>query len=494
MTKSSLLLEHRHNGRVLKKLRLTPLSRSIVIGSNAKSDIRLIGAEVSSFHAVIEPRNDGWYVFDFGSSTGTWINKESVNEFKIENELVVQIGLHELWLKPVSPQRELFKNETEESRADNFTHHQVVVRSEGGLLETHLLPRVRSFKIQIGNQTKEFTPPKSGQWSTQQEGKLIIQQRLISDPGRIEREKFSIDKEMRWPVLVSSLVVLVMAITVALKPGQPETPKVLEELENNKYASIIYDAKITVEKKKESVKAAAITRKTASAGSGGGSTGGAPTTEVAKGSSTKKLLTQVKATNLSALIGKIAKRSSANGLHIAAQGISADKGDSGRAIASVAGATAGNTNNNGVSNGQGFKLAGVGTTGKGGGGNYKEGTGLGMGGVGSANVGIIEEETEVGGGLDKDIIAEIIKSELGQIRYCYERQLSAHPDLYGKILVKFTIDLNGTVAEQRVGSSTLKNADVEGCILRRVARWKFPQPKGGTSVLVTYPFLFKSTN
>jgi hypothetical protein len=101
---------------------------------------------------------------------------------------------------------------------------------------------------------------------------------------------------------------------------------------------------------------------------------------------------------------------------------------------------------------------------------------------------------EVGGGLDRDIIAEIIKGELGQIRYCYERQLSAHPELYGKMQIKFTIGLDGAVAEQRIGSTTLKNADVEGCILRRVARWKFPQPKGGTTVLVSYPFLLKSND
>jgi TonB family protein len=83
---------------------------------------------------------------------------------------------------------------------------------------------------------------------------------------------------------------------------------------------------------------------------------------------------------------------------------------------------------------------------------------------------------------------------LGQIRYCYERQLSASPDLYGKVAVKFVIGAAGEVTSQQIGSSTLKNAMVEGCILRRVARWKFPNPKGGTSVIVTYPFLFKSLN
>ena len=105
----------------------------------------------------------------------------------------------------------------------------------------------------------------------------------------------------------------------------------------------------------------------------------------------------------------------------------------------------------------------------------------------------LEEETEIDGGLDKEAIARVIRSQLGQIRYCYERQLSASPELYGKILVKFTIGAAGSVVAQAIGNTSLNNAMVEGCILRRVAGWQFPTPKGGTNVLVTYPFLFKST-
>src|SRR5690606_20741908 len=142
-------------------------------------------------------------------------------------------------------------------------------------------------------------------------------------------------------------------------------------------------------------------------------------------------------------------------------------------------------------NGDTVKIGGVGTIGKGGGGkgNLSGVGGLAAGGVGSASVGILEEETEIEGGLDKDVIARVIQSQLGEIRYCYERQLSAEPDIYGKVLVRFTIDANGSVSAQKVGVTTLRSAMVEGCILRRVANWKFPKPKGGTTVLVTYPFL-----
>ncbi len=120
--------------------------------------------------------------------------------------------------------------------------------------------------------------------------------------------------------------------------------------------------------------------------------------------------------------------------------------------------------------------------------------GLAVGAAGTASVGVLEEETEIEGGLDKDVIARVIQSQLGEIRYCYERQLSAEPDLYGKVILRFSIDANGAVDSQKIGLSTLKSAMVEGCILRRVTNWKFPKPRGGTTVLVSYPFLFKSTN
>jgi hypothetical protein len=59
---------------------------------------------------------------------------------------------------------------------------------------------------------------------------------------------------------------------------------------------------------------------------------------------------------------------------------------------------------------------------------------------------------------------------------------------------RFGIGADGLIETQRISDTTLRNATVEGCILQKVAKWKFPTPQGGTKVLVTYPFLFKSTN
>jgi TonB family protein len=66
------------------------------------------------------------------------------------------------------------------------------------------------------------------------------------------------------------------------------------------------------------------------------------------------------------------------------------------------------------------------------------------------------------------------------------------PDLEGKLVVAFTIGRAGSVKTSAVSSSTLPDTRLNDCILSRLANWKFPQPKGGIDVAVTYPFLFKT--
>src|SRR5690606_38778135 len=116
--------------------------------------------------------------------------------------------------------------------------------------------------------------------------------------------------------------------------------------------------------------------------------------------------------------------------------------------------------------GDSYRVGKVGTGGKAGGAQgYQVGSGLSGAGVGTGDVGIIEEETIVDGGLDPEVIASVIKTKLGEVRYCYERHLSANPNLQGKVAIKFTIGSVGAVVDQSIGTTTLNNANVEGCIL-----------------------------
>lgn len=143
-------------------------------------------------------------------------------------------------------------------------------------------------------------------------------------------------------------------------------------------------------------------------------------------------------------------------------------------------------------------MAGSKVSGKVGGGKLTGGTGsstsLSAGATGQSGLSLLDNESEVSGGLDKEIIAAFIRENIGHILYCYERSLSANPNLFGKVSVKFTIAGTGKVETQAIGESTLRNKQVESCILDKISRWKFPEPKGGVKVVVTYPFLFKTTN
>lgn len=117
-----------------------------------------------------------------------------------------------------------------------------------------------------------------------------------------------------------------------------------------------------------------------------------------------------------------------------------------------------------------------------------------LGGMGAANaLSLMVAESKISGGLDRDLVNSIIKSHLGNILYCYERQLSADPSLKGKLKVKFEIGAQGRVVSQAVLEKSLYNAKVEGCVLSQVASWNFPKPDGGTKVVVTYPFIFSKT-
>jgi TonB family protein len=94
------------------------------------------------------------------------------------------------------------------------------------------------------------------------------------------------------------------------------------------------------------------------------------------------------------------------------------------------------------------------------------------------------------GSLDAALVDEVIKRNLAQIRYCYQRQLPKDRTLAGKIAIKFVISNDGTVSSARVKSSSLDNAQVEQCVVGRFLRMDFPQPKGGGIVTVSYPFMF----
>lgn len=165
----------------------------------------------------------------------------------------------------------------------------------------------------------------------------------------------------------------------------------------------------------------------------------------------------------------------------------------------------------GTGTGVGDELGGTGTTrngkgkGPGGGGDVdgdfvsqgKIDTGKtrpgGTGGTGSGvkEVALVATGNASGdfGGLTKEEIDKVVKSRAGLIKSCYQRELDRTKGLGGKLVVGFSIAPEGQVTRQKVdsGKSTLRNAAVEDCVLRQIAKLKFPAKGGG---VVNYPFIF----
>lgn len=153
---------------------------------------------------------------------------------------------------------------------------------------------------------------------------------------------------------------------------------------------------------------------------------------------------------------------------------------------------------------------GLGTrgTGAGGGGNSlgigglgTHGHGRGTGGYGNIDLGgrgkgttrIVPGRTIIKGSLSKEEIGRVIRRNLARFKYCYEKQLNSNPNLSGKISVYFTIAPTGSVARASVRETSMNDANVESCVTKVMRSLKFPKPRGGGIVVVTYPFVFAAT-
>jgi hypothetical protein len=126
----------------------------------------------------------------------------------------------------------------------------------------------------------------------------------------------------------------------------------------------------------------------------------------------------------------------------------------------------------------------------------KGGTGPGKGGAGApgrerkeVKVSVSQGRPKVSGFLSPEQIMRVVRAQQAAIQYCYQNELQKQPNLKGKVTVYWRIGLSGQVETTRIASSSLRNARVEGCMVRQIRRWKFPKPDGG-SVDVNFPFLF----
>ncbi len=96
------------------------------------------------------------------------------------------------------------------------------------------------------------------------------------------------------------------------------------------------------------------------------------------------------------------------------------------------------------------------------------------------------------GSIDPEAIRRVIMSQLRVIRTCYERELNRNPDLFGKLVLEWTIGEQGRILSVGTKSSELGNTNVAECVMSRLKTWKFPEPPPNEQVTVAYPFFFSN--
>jgi hypothetical protein len=146
----------------------------------------------------------------------------------------------------------------------------------------------------------------------------------------------------------------------------------------------------------------------------------------------------------------------------------------------------------GAGTGGGYGAGAGGPGGAGAGGNGRGG----RGGGDAAGSGTRESRVVFGnqalasaGGLSSEQVRRVVVAHEGALRACYEGEAQRNPNLRGGVTVAWTIDASGSVNTASVAGTTLNNARVEGCIVRQVKAWHFPQSNAPTTV-GSYPFRF----
>lgn len=457
----TLIVRHQGPQGHLKTWRLRSDEGPKSFGRSRLADLFSLDSKVSPFEGVFEFRDGRW----------AWLALEAGRtpiELSLENGVSLSLGETELRFE-LHQKDEVLLAALKNGEDAPDGHELEMVLHNGRLLKTRLR----------GKKDEPFDS--DGTYDVQRRRVRLSDVRVLKKTDLLQG--FDSDSRRGALILMGCSAFAMMAFVfgprgsethVALVPPTSE-PKIIA------LAPVKAKKGSILEKKRQVAAASAPAPGPSAAPAGLGAPGG----KVAG------LLKAVESGRLSKLLGKVSAQAARSAELVISRGVKAGEGGSGRALASVGAVDRSGKDWSGDATGTGVTVS---TRGKGGGGTLG-GVGLAAGRTGSAGgVGLVEDESEIVGGLDRDVIAGVIKSQLGQILYCYERQLSADPDLFGKVAVRFTIGPSGGVESQAIGDTTLKNKSVEGCILTKIAGWKFPAPTGGTKVMVTYPFLFKSTN
>ena len=93
--------------------------------------------------------------------------------------------------------------------------------------------------------------------------------------------------------------------------------------------------------------------------------------------------------------------------------------------------------------------------------------------------------------IDREAIRRVFRSGLIEFKKCYEAEYSKNKSLAGKVVLFLEITDEAAVKSAKIKSTTLKNENVENCLIEKVKTFVFPAASKGTVAEVLYPIVFQ---
>jgi hypothetical protein len=94
----------------------------------------------------------------------------------------------------------------------------------------------------------------------------------------------------------------------------------------------------------------------------------------------------------------------------------------------------------------------------------------------------------------KDSVIKTISDNYPELKSCYQQGLKKDASLKGKVVMGWSIDPQGKVADAEIQTSQLNNKEVEKCMTDKLSKWHFPRQArlSGNKDRMTYTFQFMS--
>jgi TonB family protein len=120
--------------------------------------------------------------------------------------------------------------------------------------------------------------------------------------------------------------------------------------------------------------------------------------------------------------------------------------------------------------------------------NHANASGGAAGGAGANNTD--PETMPLSGTLSNEQIQKAVNDGVKGFDACYTLGADKDGKLEGTVTIQATVGPLGTVNEASVSKTTMKNPKVDACVVDAFKKLKFPQPDGGSTVMISYPMTF----